>query len=243
MSHIQRYPRNETGRDLVVGDIHGHFSNLLNVLLAIEFDGEKDRLFSVGDLVDRGPESHHAVRWLQQPWFHAVMGNHEDTAIRYEKGNPVDPGIYRANGGGWFMELRPDQQKLYADEFRKLPIAMEVETADGIVGIVHADCPFLTWEQMCQALEAPSRPSLAGRVADRCMWSRERVELRSRECVEGVRAVVVGHTPMDEPLILGNVYHIDTAGWHPEGRFTLLDLATLRPIPIDDRPLQWTEQI
>jgi len=46
--------------------------------------------------------------------------------------------------------------------------------------------------------------------------------------VDGVRAVVVGHTPTPNgPIRLGNVLHIDTAGWHKSGRFTLLSLATL----------------
>jgi serine/threonine protein phosphatase 1 len=49
--------------------------------------------------------------------------------------------------------------------------------------------------------------------------------------VRGVRALVVGHTPVMSPTILGNVYHIDTGGWTPRGYFTLLDLATLRTTP------------
>lgn len=44
-----------------------------------------------------------------------------------------------------------------------------------------------------------------------------------------LRALVVGHTPLPNgPVKLGNVLHIDTAGWHPSGRFTLLDLSTLQ---------------
>lgn len=45
-----------------------------------------------------------------------------------------------------------------------------------------------------------------------------------------VRAIVVGHTPMGGPMALGNVIHIDTAGWCPQkgGFFTLLDLHSLQ---------------
>lgn len=38
---------------------------------------------------------------------------------------------------------------------------------------------------------------------------------------------------MQKPAVLGNVYHIDTAGWMPDrGHFTLLNLHTLETTPI-----------
>src|SRR5690554_7844483 len=96
---IRRFEPNERGRDFAVGDIHGHFTKLKVALDAAGFSpGDGDRLFSVGDLVDRGPESHMALDWLAKPWFHAVRGNHEDIAIRYAKGNPVDRESYSVNG-------------------------------------------------------------------------------------------------------------------------------------------------
>jgi serine/threonine protein phosphatase 1 len=71
------FPANPTGRDFAVGDIHGHFSALVEGMRAIGFDASRDRLFSLGDMVDRGPESAQAMDWLKKPWFHAVRGNHE----------------------------------------------------------------------------------------------------------------------------------------------------------------------
>ena len=62
---------------------------------------------------------------------------------------------------------------------------------------------------------------------DKCV--RRRIEDQDLAPVTGVRAVVVGHTPLRQAVALGNVYHIDTAGWLPQGRFTLLDLTTLEP--------------
>jgi len=74
---VARYGINTTGRDFVVGDIHGMFPALEELLASVEFDGDRDRLFSVGDLVDRGPLSKHAPDWLAHPWFIACRGNHE----------------------------------------------------------------------------------------------------------------------------------------------------------------------
>ena len=60
----RRYPRNRTGRDFVVGDVHGMFSALRELLAVAGFDDRRDRLFSVGDLIDRGPDSRGSLDWL-----------------------------------------------------------------------------------------------------------------------------------------------------------------------------------
>lgn len=74
---IRKLAANAHGKDYVVGDIHGCYSLLLRLLNAVNFDKSKDRLFSVGDLIDRGPESLRCLALLQEPWFFAVQGNHE----------------------------------------------------------------------------------------------------------------------------------------------------------------------
>lgn len=98
---IRRFTRNPLGRDLIVGDVHGCFTKLQASLDAVGFDPARDRLFSVGDLVDRGPESDQVLAWLAQPWFHAVSGNHEVAAICFARGF-IPSGFYvRGYGGGW----------------------------------------------------------------------------------------------------------------------------------------------
>ena len=69
-----KLPPNTTGTDYVVGDIHGHVTQLLNNLEDIGFNKGCDRLICVGDLIDRGPESIEAIELLDEPWFYAVMG-------------------------------------------------------------------------------------------------------------------------------------------------------------------------
>lgn len=241
MTIIQRHQRNTAGRDYAVGDIHGHFTRLQKRLDEVGFDPECDRLFSVGDLVDRGPESEDSLEWISRPWFHAVQGNHEDMAIRFAKGNPVDQRNYSLNGGDWIMALDPSLQLLYGQAFDALPVAIEVETEGGIVGLIHADCPFPDWSMLKVALEEPPKRSMLMSVRDACMWSRGRIQCEDHSGVAGIRAVVVGHTPLRQPAVLGNVFHIDTAGWLPDesGHFTLLDLETLQTFPPLQRKLVW----
>lgn len=64
---VRRFDRKPLGRDLIVGDAHGCFTKLQASLDAVGFNLERDRLFSVGDLVDRGPESAHTLRPAEPP--------------------------------------------------------------------------------------------------------------------------------------------------------------------------------
>ncbi|MGY2255084.1 metallophosphoesterase [Pseudomonas reactans] len=229
VSRVKRFAANTAGRDFAVGDIHGHFTRLQAALDAAGFDPVVDRLFSVGDLVDRGPECEDVIRWLNKPWFHPVRGNHDDYVCRFDT---CDIGNWMYNGGTWFVGLPLTEQQNYQVMFQDLPIAIEVETAGGLIGILHADCPFPSWDELCAELEAPESSKRLKLVQNTCMWSRSRVEQVDGSVVAGVRALVVGHTPMKSPVVLGNVHHIDTGGWMPDrGYFTLLNLETLETIP------------
>lgn len=221
-----RVPRNLAGRDLIVGDIHGCFSRLQAHLDRIGFDPEQDRLFSVGDLVDRGPESELATEWLARPWFHAIRGNHEQMAIDAADGL-YDQRTYIANGGRWFLALPKEHRRYFADAFVKLPIAIELETADGLIGIVHANCPRASWDELREGL---ARGDYG--LEQMCMWDRSRIVAGRHDSVDGVRAVVVGHTPLQAPVTLGNVYHIDTGAVFPGHDFTIIDAETLKPVDL-----------
>lgn len=227
-----RIPKNERGRDFAVGDIHGHFSRLQESLDAIGFDPGCDRLFSVGDLIDRGPESEASLRWLDKPWFHAVQGNHEDYAMRHVRTRQVDMENWAKRGGAWFLSLSSHRQRAYAAAYTALPVAIEIVTRTGLVGVLHADCPVRDWSSLEGILTTRYKRSRA--IAQ---WSRARLERANCAGVAGVRAVVVGHTPVTVPRALGNVIHIDTAGWEPTGYFTLLDLDSLQawPQPIEEQ--------
>lgn len=226
---VKRFKKNAIGRDLIIGDIHGCFTKVGAALRAIGFNPDADRLFSVGDLVDRGPESIEALNFLSSGFVHAVSGNHEDMAVRWPNGN-MDPGNYRANGGSWMIALDREMQLEVAATLGALPVAIELETEHGLVGIVHAECPFSSWQDFTQQLEAKViGAQKLGSIIDAAQWSRNRIQVMDDSMVSGVRAVVVGHTPLERMTSLGNTLFIDTMGWRPEGKFTILDAATLSP--------------
>lgn len=176
---VLRFPRNPKGRDLVVGDIHGCFSRLQEHLDRIGFDPERDRLFSTGDLVDRGPESHLATEWLSRPWFFPVVGNHELMACAYHA-RQMDRVVYAQNGGGWFIGMTPEERSLYVSTFECLPLLIEVDTDEGPVGIVHADVPTATWADLLAGVDGEN----AEAFVTLCTWSRTRINSGLSDCVE-----------------------------------------------------------
>lgn len=209
MTFVQRFACNTVGRDFVVGDIHGCFDMLRAEMARIGFDKQRDRLFSVGDLVDRGPTSEEAVDWIAEPWFFAVRGNHEQMAIGVAAGKH-DLSNYLANGGSWFLMLDESRQQLVAKAFDTLPLCIEVETLNGRVGLVHAEIEGYDWDAFVTAIETADSNNKRRDLMERAMWSRDRIRYGDTTVVAGLERLYVGHTPVKTDVILGNVHYIDT---------------------------------
>lgn len=217
----------ETVRCFVVGDIHGRFDLLQEELDKLGFDKSKDHLFSVGDLVDRGPHSLDAVSWVEQPFFHHVCGNHELMSAYF---GGTDWHV--SNGGKWYNELDPMTAKVFAAKLvDNVPWVMDVTLPSGKkVGFMHAGLPvkclgnvFLTphWDDM-----ATYSDEWYASNEDAFMWDRSQVyrakkakerpnEHRLKEFteLEGVDAVYFGHTPLKEPLTVGKFNWVDTGAF------------------------------
>lgn len=65
--------------DYAIGDIQGCYDPLQRLLHLIDFDDKKDRLWFVGDLVNRGPQSLQVVRFIKNLSItpRITLGNHD----------------------------------------------------------------------------------------------------------------------------------------------------------------------
>lgn len=211
---FQTVPRNEKGRDFVIGDIHGEFPRVRELLDEVQFNEETDRLFSVGDLVDRGPNSVDALEWLEKPWFFAISGNHEQMTCDAATGRPADMVFHSSHGGAWFGNLTTKERNKYAYEFNRLPLAMEVQVGDKLCGLIHAEPLVLDWDQQRWVMSDHPDVKALHRVQaiNFALWARDRITLTDPKRVENVDVIFVGHTPVRAPTWKANVYYIDTGG-------------------------------
>ena len=223
---VRRFPVNAAGRDFVVGDVHGMFPHLEALLEDVEFSDQRDRLFSVGDLVDRGPESARALEWLARPWFFACRGNHEQFVLDSTDAQEQEFWMH-FNGGDWWGSLGADARQRFRSVLGGLPLAMEVETATGLVGIVHADVPTdLDWNAFCDLLRRGDREAILYALFSRNRLQRDPASIPP---VEGISRVYCGHTPVREPQTVQNVHFIDTAAVYiqesyAEARLTMVEI-------------------
>lgn len=120
MSLIQTLP---AGPLDIVGDIHGEYDALVNLLGHLGYDGQghhlqQRTLVFVGDFCDRGPNSPAVLTLVQKLVTTgravAVLGNHEINLLREDA----------KDGSGWFFDVRAEKDdKKYAPYHRPSPDA------------------------------------------------------------------------------------------------------------------------
>lgn len=185
----------------VVGDIHGCFSMLEDKFEKMGFDPEVDHIVSVGDLVDRGPESHRAIEFCRKPWFHWVRGNHEDLVAMAINGQP---DTHVRNGGSWLTNLDPIARDEVSAVLNDAPIIMEVIAPSGRhYGVVHACFPSDDWRHAAEIVQQPKAVQV-------CLWDRTDVHAPKPDGIAYIDHVFHGHTPLGGPRTVANVTWLDT---------------------------------
>jgi bis(5'-nucleosyl)-tetraphosphatase (symmetrical) len=89
-----------------VGDVQGCYDALRRLLERVQFDADRDRLWFVGDVINRGPQSLETLRFVHSLGDAAtlVLGNHEVHLLavaagvrRTKQGDTLDPILAAAD--------------------------------------------------------------------------------------------------------------------------------------------------
>lgn len=120
----------------VVGDIQGCYEALQRLLERVRFDPAFDRLWCVGDIVNRGPNSLAVLRLLREMGSSAVcvLGNHDLHLLAMSQGNRRN---FRFDTAQQVLDA-PDSPELL-DWLRRRPLIHH----DAVLGftLVHAGLP------------------------------------------------------------------------------------------------------
>lgn len=76
-------------RTIVIGDIHGCFDELSDLLALVKLQSD-DRVVAVGDLITKGPKNREVLDlFIDDPRFSSVIGNHDRKLRQKLRGEPV----------------------------------------------------------------------------------------------------------------------------------------------------------
>jgi predicted phosphodiesterase len=172
------------GRTLVVGDIHGCYDELTELLDKAGLT-EADRVVSVGDLVVKGEKNREVLElFTGDARFSAVLGNHDRAILRHWRGE----GAKLKPAQRACAEELEDGRERFEAYLASLPLKIEL----GEFLIVHAGVrPGVALEE--QTVEDLTELRTLG--GDR----RSRDGVPWYEVYEGEKFVFFGHWPMTPP--------------------------------------------
>jgi serine/threonine protein phosphatase 1 len=147
MFNLFHKKHNTDPRQIVIGDVHGHFDGLCKLIEFCQLVAD-DRLYFLGDVIDRGPKSAEVVKWIREREYPCLMGNHEVMLLASFNDGDIDEIALRhwlPSGGDTTLLSYGDagvpQDDL--DWFASLPPYLDL----GDIFLVHAGVdPFLSLE-------------------------------------------------------------------------------------------------
>ncbi|WP_323072070.1 metallophosphoesterase [Mycetohabitans endofungorum] len=221
------HPWNDTGRDFVVGDLHGCTDALRYLLAQVRFHAAHDRLFSVGDLVDRGDHPVEALALLEMPWFFAVKGNHEEVMCDVSDG-VLPQTAWDSIGGAWARALPAGMLSPYAARVRRLPLARVVGTGARRFNVLHAE--FFGDDLTLDAAQFDER------TRAHLLWGRQLIAGEGDPRVQrGLSHTYCGHTPVPKVRTVGAQTFVDTGAFLPHGALSIVDVHSGRIHAISTR--------
>lgn len=171
-------------RTIIIGDIHGCYKELKQLLGNASFNPETDRIVSLGDLIDRGGESYEVLQFFQElkqimgDRCVIIRGNHEQLLIDAATSADVsDIELWMQNGG---IATIASFRKNGKDAFQ-CQQWLEENTVLYHIGNGY---------QCVHAGLADEEPK--DNPADMLLWDRHVLELN----LYSGRLTIVGHTPL-----------------------------------------------
>ena len=179
-----------------ISDIHGHKLTFDKLLHKIQFE-KKDKLFVLGDLIDRGPDSKgvfDSIIQLKKNGFdiNCLLGNHEQLLLN-AYANPADEQIWLRNGGGQTLQ--------------SFSCNMSKDIDQKYIQFIHTFKPYYEWDRFL-FVHAGINMTLEYPLEDlnSLLWLRDPSNYYYDRDWLGDRTVIHGHTPIDKERLADQIY-------------------------------------
>lgn len=218
-------------RDFVIGDIHGDYKGLIQVLGLCNFDYKKDRLVVLGDVVDGWPDTVLVVEELLKiKNLFPIMGNHDFWCYNWMRYG-WRPAIWVQQGGQATLDSYyfDSLQKREDDDYTKLLLKHQQKYFDKCNAYYVDGHRNAFIHGGYYSMQGLGEDSLDTYMWDRDLWDKAKsartVQLNMTKMYN---KVFIGHTSIgnQEPQKRGgNVWNLDTGGgW--EGKLTIMNIET-----------------
>jgi serine/threonine protein phosphatase 1 len=241
-------------RTLCVGDIHGSYKGLMQVLERSSFDYKEDQLICLGDVADSWPDVVECFEELMKmDNLIFIRGNHDEWLLEWFRSN-IAKGTWLSQGGKASLDsyMKLDNLANIANKHRKFIESSVYHYVDKqnrlyVHGGFNWHLPLDEW------------------IASELMWDRHAFETASMWESHKVthptdkpgyfkqfNEVFVGHTATnnnrnwrlgrhDEPMHVANMWNLDQgAGW--AGRLSIIDVDTKEFWQSDNSHLLYPEE-
>ena len=94
-------------RTIFIGDVHGCLEELVEMHVFLKIT-PKDRVILLGDMINKGPNSHGVVHFSREKGYEAIMGNHEENYLLNHSHNLSYQSLKASlgkEGHEWIMNL------------------------------------------------------------------------------------------------------------------------------------------
>lgn len=210
-------------RTIVIGDIHGCYDELMELLQQLELKDE-DFLLSLGDIVDRGNKSLEVYQFFKnRPNSKVLMGNHGRKHLNGQLNYAQE--IVKVQFG--------PEYPVFLDWLKTLKYAHE--TAEAI--IVHA-----AFEPNKSTAEQKEEVLCGSTSGERYLTQNLPAETHWQEHYRGEKSIIYGHHVVgDHPEIVNKTYGIDTGACHG-GYLTVLELPGFVIHQVKVKTNHWAEE-
>jgi|SRR5215813_5274678 len=203
-------------RTIVVGDIHGCYDELVDLLANADF-AASDRLIAVGDLITKGPKNSQVLdRFIADEQFSSVIGNHDLAVLRYWRGEQVTLTSWQRKA----VEELQRNHNSYQRYLSSLPFCIDLSTHLIVHAGMRPDVPLLKQDH---------RDLTELRTLGEHRTSREGTAWY--EAYQGEQLVLFGHWPAPEPRRGRRAIGLDT-GCVYGGRLTAFIIETSEIITV-----------
>lgn len=216
-------------RRLVIGDIHGGYRAMMQVLERAEFDEKEDMLIGLGDYADGWPEVNKVIEYLRNlPNFEGILGNHDDWLLNWLKRKDT-PYIWTSQGGMASIQSYQNTPKSYQKAHSEFLSLRPYYTILDRKLFIHGG-PVATRYGI----------DISRQTESDMMWSRELFMTVAHSILQSKNAeinispfeeVYIGHTTTQRlrddfhPVIFQNIFMLDQGGgWN--GKLTVMDIDT-----------------